>query len=232
MLGLWSKIIVKELERVEVCLRISFLDIWLYIPDHNFCSAGYDAGSMAIILVSIQQFNLKSDFLLLYSGFICLRMSCLIKVLRNWILKTKNTSSFIREGSSHPQIPYQRKSVHIISAGPCPTNSYASRTFYPQWMFGGSTLSGRVYRPFSRNQILTQVSVMIVFSLGTGFWSAQITCMISKPVYLGAFSWPSLASCPQVARVSAPTCLQLDCLKPELCLLCIAYTLLALKWES
>lgn len=32
------------------------LYIWLYIPDHNFCSASYNAGSMAIILASIQQF--------------------------------------------------------------------------------------------------------------------------------------------------------------------------------
>lgn len=31
------------------------LDIWHYMPDHNFCSASYDAGSMAVIPVSIQQ---------------------------------------------------------------------------------------------------------------------------------------------------------------------------------
>lgn len=102
-------------------------DILLSISVQNFCSSVYNGHKFW--LWSAVYF--KPEFPLQHSNFIRLRMSFffLIKLLHNWILKTKNASSCIIECFCYPQHFYQTQSVNDILTQPVHVLQMATQSY-------------------------------------------------------------------------------------------------------
>lgn len=175
---------------------------------------------------------LKSDFIQiwsLYSGFICWRMPFLIKVLCNWILKANNTSFFIRQGFSHPQISCQRKSVHDIFSQLVPVLLTATQEEPFNHRMCGDLHCWAEFTGLSP-EISYLCKIKCVLHQAWDLDQPRSFVQYQSPCIYEHF--PDLPLPPYSGRDGISTCLLTpDCLKPELCLLHIAYTLLALKWE-